>query len=199
MDSYTGHAISDGKVVDVFGVPMHPRLAHLFRNLRLINELDQLNPGDAWIKVGKGAGHWTDKRPHRYEAPEGSRWLRVLTGINAKGIIPEKQQLKNMHEAAYEANKSKGKMRLAMRNGQVLEVSEDHAVIQVLELTSDLDVAATKIRLEEDVARLGVSTDMIGRVFNGYGTLIVSTSEGVTTGRKALEKKVGGELICSVW
>jgi small subunit ribosomal protein S8 len=37
------------------------------------------------------------------------------------------------------------------------------------------------------------------RVFNGYGTLIVSTSEGVTTGRKALEKKVGGELICTVW
>jgi small subunit ribosomal protein S8 len=37
------------------------------------------------------------------------------------------------------------------------------------------------------------------RVHNGYGTLIVSTSAGVTTGRKALEKKVGGELICKVW
>ncbi len=37
------------------------------------------------------------------------------------------------------------------------------------------------------------------RVHNGYGTLIVSTSEGVTTGRKATEKKVGGELICTVW
>jgi small subunit ribosomal protein S8 len=37
------------------------------------------------------------------------------------------------------------------------------------------------------------------RVFNGYGTVIVSTSTGVTTGRKASEKKVGGELICSVW
>ena len=37
------------------------------------------------------------------------------------------------------------------------------------------------------------------RVYNGYGTIIVSTSTGVTTGRKALEKKVGGELICSVW
>ncbi len=37
------------------------------------------------------------------------------------------------------------------------------------------------------------------RIFNGYGTLIVSTSAGVTTGRKAAEKKVGGELICSVW
>jgi len=37
------------------------------------------------------------------------------------------------------------------------------------------------------------------RVFNGFGTVIVSTSEGVTTGRKAVEKKVGGELICTVW
>ena len=37
------------------------------------------------------------------------------------------------------------------------------------------------------------------RVLNGYGTLIVSTSDGVTTGRKAAEKRVGGELICSVW
>jgi small subunit ribosomal protein S8 len=37
------------------------------------------------------------------------------------------------------------------------------------------------------------------RVFNGYGTLIVSTSIGVTTGKKAAEKKVGGEIICTVW
>ena len=37
------------------------------------------------------------------------------------------------------------------------------------------------------------------RIFNGYGTLIISTSTGVTTGKKAFEKKVGGELICSVW
>lgn len=37
------------------------------------------------------------------------------------------------------------------------------------------------------------------RVFNGYGTLIVSTSIGVTTGKKAHEKQVGGEVICTVW
>jgi len=39
----------------------------------------------------------------------------------------------------------------------------------------------------------------IPRVVNGYGTLIVSTSIGVTTGKKAVEKKVGGEIICTVW
>lgn len=37
------------------------------------------------------------------------------------------------------------------------------------------------------------------RVYNGYGTLIVSTSAGVTTGKKAAEKMIGGELICKVW
>lgn len=37
------------------------------------------------------------------------------------------------------------------------------------------------------------------RIFNGYGTLIVTTSQGVITGKKAAEKKLGGELICGVW
>ncbi len=37
------------------------------------------------------------------------------------------------------------------------------------------------------------------RVYNGMGTVIVSTSQGVITGSKAAEKMVGGELICSVW
>ena len=37
------------------------------------------------------------------------------------------------------------------------------------------------------------------RVYTGFGTLIVSTSAGVTTGKKACEKQVGGELLCKVW
>ena len=37
------------------------------------------------------------------------------------------------------------------------------------------------------------------RVYNGYGTVIVSTSSGVTTGKKATEKQVGGELVCTIW
>ena len=37
------------------------------------------------------------------------------------------------------------------------------------------------------------------RVFNGYGTIIVSTSKGVVTGRHAKANQLGGELICKVW
>jgi len=39
----------------------------------------------------------------------------------------------------------------------------------------------------------------IPRVLNGFGTVIVSTSTGVTTGKKASVGKVGGEIICKVW
>ena len=39
---------------------------------------------------------------------------------------------------------------------------------------------------------------MLPRVYNGYGTLILSTSVGVITGKHASEKQVGGELICKV-
>lgn len=37
------------------------------------------------------------------------------------------------------------------------------------------------------------------RVYNGLGVVIVSTSTGVITGKKATEKMVGGELICTIW
>ncbi|MBR1938026.1 MAG: 30S ribosomal protein S8 [Spirochaetales bacterium] len=37
------------------------------------------------------------------------------------------------------------------------------------------------------------------RVYNGHGTVVVSSSTGVITGRKATEAKVGGELICTIW
>ncbi len=37
------------------------------------------------------------------------------------------------------------------------------------------------------------------RIYNGMGTVIVSTSTGVTTGKKAVERKVGGEILCYVW
>jgi small subunit ribosomal protein S8 len=37
------------------------------------------------------------------------------------------------------------------------------------------------------------------RVFNGFGMVIVSTSTGIITGKKASAQQVGGEVICKVW
>lgn len=55
------------------------------------------------------------------------------------------------------------------RRGQVLEVREDLAVVQVFEGTSDLNTSTTKIRFTGETAKIGVSKDMMGRIFDGTG------------------------------
>ncbi len=37
------------------------------------------------------------------------------------------------------------------------------------------------------------------RVISGLGTIILSTSQGLISDREAKKRKVGGEVICSVW
>jgi V/A-type H+-transporting ATPase subunit B len=56
-----------------------------------------------------------------------------------------------------------------IRGGQVIEVSDRNAVIQVFEETAGLDLARTSVSLREDVARIACSREMIGRRFNGLG------------------------------
>lgn len=37
------------------------------------------------------------------------------------------------------------------------------------------------------------------RVLSGLGISVVSTSSGIMSSRKAVEKKLGGEILCNVW
>lgn len=37
------------------------------------------------------------------------------------------------------------------------------------------------------------------RVISGLGTAIVSTSQGIISDREAKRRKIGGEVLCSVW
>ena len=54
-------------------------------------------------------------------------------------------------------------------------------------------------RISKPGRRIYSGYDEMPRILNGYGTIIVSTSAGVLTGKKARDRKIGGELICSVW
>jgi len=56
-----------------------------------------------------------------------------------------------------------------IRRGKVLEVSEDKALIQMFEGTLGLDVAGSKVRFLGRTQELGVSPDLLGRVFDGAG------------------------------
>jgi small subunit ribosomal protein S8 len=54
-------------------------------------------------------------------------------------------------------------------------------------------------RLSKPGRRLYAAVDDIPKARSGYGTVILSTSRGVLTDRKARELGVGGEVLCSIW
>ncbi|KAJ5991041.1 hypothetical protein N7499_011585 [Penicillium canescens] len=58
------------------------------------------------------------------------------------------------------------------RSGQVLEARGNRAVVQVFEGTSGIDVKKTKVEFSGHSLKLGVSEDMLGRVFDGSGRAI---------------------------
>ncbi len=47
--------------------------------------------------------------------------------------------------------------------------------------------------------RIYVGKSEIGKVKNNFGISIISTSQGIMTGREAKKKGLGGEYICEVW
>ena len=47
--------------------------------------------------------------------------------------------------------------------------------------------------------RIYKGKDEIKRFKNGYGTLIVSTSQGVLPNDEAFKRGAGGEVLCSIW
>jgi len=55
------------------------------------------------------------------------------------------------------------------RTGQVLEVYEDKAIVQVFEGTRGLDTKLTSVRFTGETMKLSVSKDMLGRIFSGIG------------------------------
>jgi len=55
------------------------------------------------------------------------------------------------------------------RKGQVLEVADKKAVVQVFEGTQDVDTRHTRVEFTGDILRTPVSQDMLGRIFNGSG------------------------------
>ena len=68
------------------------------------------------------------------------------------------------------------------RFGQVLEVSESNAVVQLFEGTHSIDTKNTKVRFVGETMKLPVSEEILGRVFDGRG-------EPIDSGPKIIAKK----------
>ena len=94
--------------------------------------------------------------------------------------------------------------RLLKKEGFVndyLVESHGHRTLRVyLRYSSARESAIRGLRRESTPGlRKYVVAAKVSRVLGGQGIGILSTSSGIMTDREAREKRIGGELLCTVW
>lgn len=77
-------------------------------------------------------------------------------------------------------------------------IAKSPSDIKVKVLLKDEAIAGLK-RYSKPGLRQYRGYNEIPRVISGLGTSIISTSQGVLSDREAKKRKVGGEVICTVW
>jgi V/A-type H+-transporting ATPase subunit B len=77
------------------------------------------------------------------------------------------------------------------REGQILEATKTHAVLQILQGTRGVDIKGTSVSLKADAATVACTPDVIGRRFNGTGVPI----DGLPPVVPEKEVEIGGSAI----
>ncbi len=70
---------------------------------------------------------------------------------------------------------------------------------KTLNITLDNTKKLTLKRISKPGQRIYVGKGEIGKVLNGYGISLISTSKGVMSGDEARKQGVGGEILCEVY
>jgi small subunit ribosomal protein S8 len=73
------------------------------------------------------------------------------------------------------------------------------AIIVTLRYVDKRPVLTQLKRVSKPGLRVYTRRDTIPRVRGGLGTAIISTPQGVMSGRKAYQLGLGGEVVCYVW
>jgi V/A-type H+-transporting ATPase subunit B len=101
-----------------------------------------------------------------------SREYRTITGVTGPLVFVEGIKRGSFGEMCIVKMDTK-----ETRTGQILKLEGDKAVVQVLEGSSGIDRDKTSIIPTGEVAKVGVSMDMMGRIFNGSGSPIDALPE----------------------
>ncbi|KAK1999975.1 V-type ATPase [Colletotrichum falcatum] len=135
-------------------------------------DLDAMSDIGAWItgELGKAndstSEAMSDPREPSYSIVPRIRY-NTVGGVNGPLVI-----LENVKFPRYNEIVSLTLPDGTNRSGQVLEARGDRAIVQVFEGTSGIDVQKTKVEFTGQSLKLGVSEDMLGRIFDGSGRAI---------------------------
>ena len=90
------------------------------------------------------------------------------------------------------------------REGYILSYRIDgddykkNIVIQLKYINSKPAISSLK-RISKSGRRVYTGKESIPQVLNGLGITIISTSQGIMTGRESFKKGVGGEVLCEIY
>ena len=87
-----------------------------------------------------------------------------------------------------------------IREVEIQEGKPFNTIVLTLKYTSDRQPEITGLkRVSKPGLRIYTGHEEIPRVRGGLGLSILSTSHGVLAGHEALQKRIGGEVLCYVW
>lgn len=85
-------------------------------------------------------------------------------------------------------------------NFKVIDDNKQGSLKITLKYTKDNESVITGMkRVSKPGCRIYCQKDSVPKVLAGLGIVIVSTSKGITTGKKCEEQGTGGEVLCEVW
>src|SRR5215813_565452 len=86
-----------------------------------------------------------------------------------------------------------------IRDFEVLQDNPQGTIRITLRYVDRRPVLTQLKRISKPGLRVYTRRDSIPRVRGGLGTAIISTPQGIMTGRKAYQLGLGGEVVCYVW
>lgn len=127
--------------------------------------------------------------------PIADMLTRIRNAIHAKHVqcdIPASK----VKEQIAKVLKSEG----FVKDYQVLNTGVQGVIRVTLKYTSDRqDVIGGLKRISRPGLRKYCGVTDIPTIYGGMGTVIMSTPQGIMTGRKAKKQNVGGEVLAYVW
>jgi len=94
--------------------------------------------------------------------------------------------------------------KILMQEGFINEIKKskkrkDKTIEIVLKYNEGIPVISGLKRVSKPGQRIYLKATEIRPLRKGYGVVIISTSRGLMTNKKAKQEKVGGEILCEIW
>jgi len=115
------------------------------------------------------------RQKDRVDVPHGKLKLEVVRILKEEGFVAN-------YKTFFANGNKRGTIRVFLKYSP-----EKEAVIRGIQ------------RVSKPGLRIYRSYREIPRVRGGFAVTILSTPQGVLTGKQAKDKKVGGEILCQVW